>query len=327
VNHMKTAQYKLNEYRIIEDDNGRLMWEKHYGFGGQRRGMCLIHNDILIIAPYSHEEIGYLKGEFLDRMEKLPLWNKTKHYCFSSDLQDVASGRRLDQNLLDQMSFSINIGSNRSEPIRSGDPGVFRLAKYRITVGTNSQVTWQAYGRMNRVLSGQCIIHSGVLFIGPEEQDKEEESKGDFLKELETLPQWDRTKIWSRSLALWPCHPWPLKRKPSATVEKETWRPREEGYAIYEKPPMERTQRPEGQFRSLSSSCFRSRKVSLPGLRLPEAFRFRKPSWRRSRGAKIRLIWLILLVLAGLLFGLIMSLHSVKERFHGFHSSEKHHHR
>jgi hypothetical protein len=324
---MKMSAYKLNEYRITEDENGRLRWETHYGFGVQRRGMCFIYEDILIITPCSHEEIGYLKGEFLDRVEKLPLWNKTKHYCFSSDLRDVASGRSLDQNLLDQMSFSINIGSNRSEPIRDGDPGAFRLEKYRVTVATNGQVTWQAYGRMNRVLSGQCIIHSGVLFIGPEEQDKEEESKGDFLRKLETLPQWDRTKIWSRSLALRPCHPWPQKGGPIATVEKDTWRQGEEGHAIDEKPPMECTQRPEGQFRSLLSSCFRSRKLSLPGLRLPEAFRLRKPSFHLSRGAKIRLIWLTLPVLAGLLFGLIMSLHSVKERFHRFHSSEKHHHR
>jgi hypothetical protein len=325
---MKMSAYKLNEYRIIEDENRRLRWETHYGFGVQRSGMCFIYEDILIIAPCSHEEIGYLKGEFLDRLENLPLWNKTKHYCFSSDLRDVASGRSLDQNLLDQMSFSINSGSNRSEPIRDGDPGVFRLEKYRLTVATNGQVRWQAYGRMNRVLSGQCIIHSGVLFIGPEEQDNEEENKGDFLRKLETLPQWDRTMIWSRSHALEACHPRPLKREPSATVEKDTWRQvEEEGRTIDEKPPMQRIQRPEGQFRSLSSSCFRSRKVSLPRLRLPEAFRFRKPSWHLSKGAKIRLIWLILPVLAGLLFGLIMSLHSVKERSHRVHSSEKHHHR
>ena len=152
VNYMKTAAYKLNEYRIIEDENGLLWWETHYGFGVQRRGMCFIHNDILIIGPCSHEEIGYLKGEFLDRLEKLPLWNKTKHYCFASELLDVASGRSLDQDFLDRMSFSVSIGSNRAGPILDRDPGTFRLEKYQITVATNGQVTWQSYGGMNKLL-------------------------------------------------------------------------------------------------------------------------------------------------------------------------------
>jgi hypothetical protein len=324
---MKTAAYKLDEYRIIEDESGRLRWETHFGFGVQQRGMCFIYEDILIMAPCSHDEIGYLKGEFLDRLEKLPLWNRTEHYCFSSDLLDVASGRSLDQNLLDQMFFLINRGSNRSEPVGCGDPGVFRLEKYRVTVATNGQVTWQASGGMNRVRSGQCIIHSGVLFIGPEEQDKGEENKRDFLRKLELLPRWDRTKSWSRSLALRPCHPWPQKRKPISTIEKDTWRQGDEGHASYEKPPRECTRRPGGQFRSLLSLCFRSRKISLPGLHLPEPVRSLQSLRYVSRGPKIRLIWLTLLVLAGMLFGVIISLHSAKERFHRFHPVEKHHHR
>jgi len=78
---METATYRLNEYRIIEHVNGLLEWETHYGFGAQQHGTCFIYNDILIIGPCSHEEVGYLKGEFLDRIEKLPFWNKTESYC------------------------------------------------------------------------------------------------------------------------------------------------------------------------------------------------------------------------------------------------------
>src|SRR5512143_3333705 len=106
---METAAYKLKQYRIIQDENCLLWWEMHYGFGVQRQGMCFIHNDILIIGPCTREEIGYLKREFLDGLEKLPLWNKTKYYCFASELLDVASGRSLNHYFLDQMSFSMNI--------------------------------------------------------------------------------------------------------------------------------------------------------------------------------------------------------------------------
>lgn len=73
---------------------------------------------------------GIVKGEFVDRLEKLPLWNKTTHFSLSTDLLSLASGRSLDQNLLDKMSFLINRESNHSEPIRCGEPGVFRFGKY-----------------------------------------------------------------------------------------------------------------------------------------------------------------------------------------------------
>jgi hypothetical protein len=321
VGYVKTAAYKLNEYRIIEDENGLLRWETHYGFGVQRRGMCLIHDDILIIGPCSHEEIGYLKGEFLDRLEKLSSWNKTSYYCFASDLLDVASGRSLDQNFLDRMTFSVSISGNRAGPVLDGDHCTFRLEKYQITVATNGQVTWQAYGRMNRLLSGHCNIQSGVLFIGPEAQEKEIESKGDFFKKLDTLPRWDATKIWSRSLAFRPCHTLPQIAQLTDTIEKRTCR--REGYARYEKFAMERGL--VGQLRIPLPSRFKFRKLSWPHLHLPLGFRLRKRSRPLFRKASFRLIWLILLVVGGLLLGLIVSLHSVKERFRRFHSPENHH--
>lgn len=289
--------------------------------------MCFIHNDILIIGPCSHEEIGYLKGEFLDLIEKLPLWDKTKLHCFASELFNVASGRSLDENFVDRMSFTIAIGSNRTGSILDGGSGTFRLGRYQINVATNGQVRWQAYGSMNRVLCGHCSLQSGVLFIGPEDQEEEKGSREDFVRKLEKLPQWDRTKIWSHSLALRRCQAWPHKAPPAAVIEKDTWGQQGGGrdHIIYVKPDMERTQRLGGQFRSAWAARFKAAKISLSRLHLPLVFRSRKRSWHLSRRVNFRLIWLILLVMAGLLLGLILSLHSLKERFHRFHSSEKHH--
>jgi len=288
--------------------------------------MCFIHKDILIIGPCSREEIGYLKGEFLDRLEKLPLWNKTKYYCFASELLDVASGRSLDQDFLNRMSFSASIGSNRAGPILDRDPGTFRLEKYQITVATDGQVTWQWYGGMNKMLVGQCRIQSGVLFIGPEEQEKEEDIKGEFFKKLDTLPQWDRTRIWSRCLALRPCQVSQQEGRPPATSDNDAWT-RQGDHVMNEKPAMECTQRLGSQIRSLFPSSFKSRNLSLPRLHLPLVFRLGKPSWHLFGKAKFRFIWIIPLVFGGLLLGLILSLHSVKDRLHRFHSSEEHHHK
>ena len=326
---MEGAAYKLNEYQITEDEGGLLWWKAHSGFGAQRRGMCLIHDDILIMGPCRHEETGFLKREFLDLLERLPLWDKTEYYCFASELLDVASGRSLDQNFLEQVPFPVNLASTPAGPTTDASPGTFRLDKYQIKVTADGQIAWQSCGRLDRVLSGQCLIQSGVLFLGPEEREDDENGKAGFLKKLGTLPPWDRTKIWSRSLALRPCRAHPEKGRPIAGIEKEAqgqpeW---ESDHTLHEKPAEECAPRRSVQFRSLWSSRFRSFKKSLPYLYLPLVFRFRKQSWSVFRIAKLRLTWLILIVMAGLLLGLILSLHSVEERFHRFHSPEKHHRR
>ena len=322
---METAAYKLNEFRIIEDENGLLWWETHYGFGVQRRGMCFIHNDILIIGPCTHEEIGYLKGEFLDLLEKLPLWHKTKHYCFASELLDVASGRSLDQDFLDRISFSVSIGSNRAGPIADGDPGAFRLGNYQITVTPNGEIAWQTHAGVDRVIAGQCTNQSGVLFIGSEEQEKERASKEDFFRKLDTLPRWDRTKIWSRCLALRPCHPFHQEAKPPAARHKDLG-PWESDHAN-EKHPLIYKQQLRSEVRSSFPYRFRSCKFSWSRSHLHLPFRFGKQSWCLLRKVTFWSISLILLVIARLLVRLILSLHSVKDRLHRFHSSEEHHHK
>jgi len=97
---MNESTYRLGEYRIIEYDNGQLWWERHFAFGMQRRGKCFILGDILIIGHWSHDEIGYLILEFHEQLEKLPDWNKTRHYCFAFELLDVSTGQSLTNDFL-----------------------------------------------------------------------------------------------------------------------------------------------------------------------------------------------------------------------------------
>ena len=322
-NHIKMADYKLNEYRIKLDENGLLWWETHYGFGVQRCGMCFIYFDILIIGPCSQEKIGYLKGEFLDRLDKLLPWNKTKHYCFASELLDVISGRSLDQNFMDCMYSSLSIGSDGAGPILDGEPGAFRLGNYQITVTPNGEITWQTHGGMNRVIAGQCTSQSGVLFIGPEEQEKERASKEDFFKRLNMLPLWDRTKIWSRGLALRPCHPFQQEAKPPAARHKDVgvW----ESDHANEKHPLMYKQQLRSEVRNSFRHRFKSCKFSWSRSPLHLAFRFVKQSWHLLRKVTFWSISLILLVIAGLLAGLTWTLHSVKERLRRIHFSKKYH--
>lgn len=60
-------------------------------------------------------------------------------------------------------------------------PRTFRLHKYQITVAASDELSWQAYGGMERIIDGQCIMESDVLFIGSQEYEKEDSSKQEFL--------------------------------------------------------------------------------------------------------------------------------------------------
>ena len=319
---METATYRLNEYRIIEHVNGLLEWETHYGFGAQQHGMCFIYNDILIIGPCSHEEVGYLKGEFLDRIEKLPFWNKTESYCFASELSDVASGRRLNDDFIYRMFCSMTFGSSRETPMVNRGPGIFHLDKYLLTVAADGRISWQARASGNKVIGGQCTICSGVLFIGPEEQEIEKKNRGDFFRKLATLPGWDGTKIWSAGLVLRPCQAQPERGRPKAGREKGESRGHR---AFFQEPVANRVQQLRGQFRVFSRFSLGSRKPLWNRIHAPSGFRLRKPSWPLFREKISSFEWLV--PASDLISRFKLRLLSAKERSHVFRSWDKHRHK
>ena len=80
---IQTVAYKLAEYKIIENVYGDLSWECHFGLGTLKNGKCFINGDILYFKPSDNTGPGFLKGEFLDHLNRLPKWQKTKYYCTS----------------------------------------------------------------------------------------------------------------------------------------------------------------------------------------------------------------------------------------------------
>lgn len=89
----KDTSYRLGRFEIIEKKNGGMWWETHAGFGRLRSGKCFIVGEILFIAPYKMEEPGFLKGEFIEHLNKYPKWEKTKYYCLSYSLYNCKTGR------------------------------------------------------------------------------------------------------------------------------------------------------------------------------------------------------------------------------------------
>lgn len=311
--------YKLAEYQIAEYEDGILWWHTHHGLGQERCGRCFIHGDILIIGQFSHEKNGFLKREFLGKLGKLPTWSKTEFYCHAHELFDISSSKSLNQDWSGQIA---SLRKVREQNGKDDGPGTFRLDRYRINVGRDGQISWQALEGGGRVSGGPCVIQSGILFLETKEFSKEGQSRRDFLKELNEITPWNRTAMWGHSLSLRPC-----KSLPQTGRNTIRWRdkPRDHRYgadrgsAFWKgKQKIPRSRRPSGQ----------NLKMRLwPRKLFPSGFKLRKPSWPQQDRRKVRLALLIPLLLAGLLLGVVLGLHSLKESAHHDHSSRERHHR
>jgi len=314
------AIYRLHEYRITEDEGGRLWWETHAGFGEQLAGQCFIYDDILVLGGHSHQRIGFLKGEFLGSLEKLPAWNKTRYYCPASELREVATGQGLSEDFLQGAASPAGMKGTRAKAAVPQGPGAFQLDKYRISAAADGKVSWQAHDKRNNVVGGPCLVQSGVLFIGPQEYQQADQDRHDFRVALQELPRWDMTRLFCRSLALRPCAPEPSgerdKVAPEALRDTADETPYHEKKAAADKAP-----KPPNTVRPMAFKHY----PTLPPLPERLADSVKIASWRFRRPRKIWLIGLIPLILAGLVLGLILALHSVEERSHHDHETEEHH--
>jgi hypothetical protein len=210
-------KYRLGEFIIIEHNEVLLTWVTHIALGAQRSGRCFIIGNILVIGRLEGEEAGYLKLEFHEHLMKLPAWNKTRYYCFASSLRKVGTEQSLTSYLTEQLSID-KIGM---EAVNITVPSIFRLGRYKITVGENSIISWQTIGELNRTVGGTCFTESGILFIGPKEDELDEgHSRKKFLNGLNLLPQWDKTFAWGHYGSLRICKE-PKPRKSYAAF----WKP------------------------------------------------------------------------------------------------------
>jgi hypothetical protein len=195
-------KYRLGDFIIIEHSGVLLTWVTHIALGAQRSGRCFIVGNILVIGPLDREESGYLKLEFHENLMKLPTWDKTRYYCFASSLRKVGTKQSLTSYLTEELSID-KIGM---EADNITEPSTFRLDRHKINVGENSIISWQTIGELNRTISGRCFTESGILFIGPKENELDAgQSRKTFFNELKLLPQWDKTFVWGHYRSLKIC--------------------------------------------------------------------------------------------------------------------------
>ena len=214
---MQTVAYKLAEYKIIENVYGDLWWESHFGLGTLKNGKCFINGDILFIKPSDNKGPGFLKGEFLDRINKLPKWEKTKFYCTSYKIYECKSGRvkpliiGTDIRLKNETILRINestqkeVTKNKYKLAKADNNGdiSYKLYRYEIIERINGQLFWKSYGGLNSLKEGRCYINGSVLFLEHGETERSGFKKREFLQKLIQLPEWDGTKYFCTSCAIY----------------------------------------------------------------------------------------------------------------------------
>ena len=214
---MQTIAYKLSEYKIIEHVYGDLWWESHFGLGTLKTGKCFINGDILFIKPSDNTGPGFLKGEFLDHLKKLPRWEKTKFYCTSFKIYECKSGRTKslfegrDRRLQNVTLLRKNESTlkkafkNKYKSVKADRHGdlSFKLYRYEIMKKNNGQLFWKSYSGLKSLNEGRCFINGSILFLEQGETKRTGIRKGEFLQKLIQLPDWERTKYFCKSYSIY----------------------------------------------------------------------------------------------------------------------------
>jgi len=214
---MQNTAYKLAEYKIIENEHGELWWENHTGLGSLKSGKCFINGGILFIAPSDITGPGFLKGEFLDHLNRLPKWEKTKYYCASYKIYKCQCVSRkplfeeVKSRLQDEAILRKNELIHKEAPkdtrksIKAGTtaPIFYKLGRYKITEMNKGRLFWKSPGGLGRLKRGRCFIKGSILFLEPSETEQTGLMKKEFLQRLNQLPDWVSTKYFCASYAIY----------------------------------------------------------------------------------------------------------------------------
>ena len=188
--------YRLAEYKIIEGEVGHIWWETHSGFCAVKMGRCFVNGSILFIEPgQTSEENGFLKGEFLDQLNRLPKWEKTKYYSTSFNIVMC----KVDQNIKPSSA-----NNQLFKPLKQSDVS-YRLGQFEIIEQMDGKILWKSYSGRWTIKVGTCYVDGNILLFGRGEPEKTNIIKKDFLERLFLLPVWEKTKFLCHNYTLYSC--------------------------------------------------------------------------------------------------------------------------
>jgi hypothetical protein len=209
---MKRASYRLGEHKIIET-NGVFWWEAHAGVGGLKSGRCFIRGDILFIGLSESEDPGYLKREFLERLQELPQWCHTRYFSLNYTMHDIESGKRLTEEEIPEWAGNRSQAIDHTGPedrtlvdgAESASEMSYKMGQHEIIKKTNGQVWWKTYSGSGSLREGRCLVAGEILFLGAGETEEPGNLKRSFLERLQRLPQWRATRLYCPGCAVYDC--------------------------------------------------------------------------------------------------------------------------
>ena len=188
--------YRLAEYKIIEGEDGHIWWETHSGFCAVKKGRCFANGNVLFIGPgHTSEENGFLKGEFLDQLNRLPKWGKTKYYCTSFNIVKCKTDQKR------KPSFANN---KFPQPTNQEDVS-YRLGRFEIIEKKDGKLLWKSYSGHGTIKAGTGYVDGNILFFRRGEAEKTKIIKKDFLERIFLLPIWKKTDFFCEHYTLYNC--------------------------------------------------------------------------------------------------------------------------
>jgi hypothetical protein len=193
---INSEYYRLSEFKIIKNEDGSIWWETHSGFCSVKTGRCFVSGSTLFIeSAYTSEENGFLKGEYLDQLNRLPKWEKTKYYCTSFHIVKCK---------LDRDGKSKSANNKFSQPTTQNDIS-YRLGQFEIIENREGQLFWKLYSGLGTIKVGKGFVDGNILFLRRGEVEKAGIIKKDFMERLFILPAWGKTNYICQHYTLYSC--------------------------------------------------------------------------------------------------------------------------
>jgi hypothetical protein len=188
------------------------------GFCAVQEGRCFRKGRILFIGPAENHRLGFLKGEFLDQLDRCPRWLKTKFFCREPEIYYCKTGKRVTKE--EMLDWTLDRGIDEGDEFYSKNPGewsnnifngkpsedvAFSLQRYEIIRKSDVQIIWRTYAGPNTLNGGTCSILEDILFITSGQNEQYTLKKRQFLDDLQRLPKWNHTKYYCPRLSLYDC--------------------------------------------------------------------------------------------------------------------------
>ena len=173
-----------------------MRWEAHSGFCSVKMGRCFIHGNILFVEPgQTSDDNGFLKGDFLDQLNRLPIWVKTNYYCKTFNIVNCKAYQKIE----------FPLGNGKISQQATAESISFRLSHFEIISKKDNELIWKSYIGQKTLNVGEAFVHGGILFLAHGVSEKTDILKKYFLEHLLLLRPWEGTKYWCQQYTLYNC--------------------------------------------------------------------------------------------------------------------------